>query len=153
MEIPSLKQPSTYPSYLIPLQQIGDAAENIGDLVEDGGDIMNQILDRETFYILMFFVFSPMMSIFFPIYTAICLGIVALLVFYLIIFYKDFYEIAGPGSWFFESLPSWVAWYIFYPFVLLIGKPDIFFKNVFSSIIKIVMFIIEIPLKFFEIFM
>tara|TARA_B100001094_G_C18185692_1_gene803643 strand:- start:2613 stop:3062 length:450 start_codon:yes stop_codon:yes gene_type:complete len=136
-----------------PLNKMANTLDDVTEMAKRAEKTVDRMFDSETMYILLFFLFSPILGIFFPIYTALLLGFLGLLVFYIIIFYKDFYTIVGPGSPFFDSLPEWLAWYIVHPFILLIGKPDIFFKNALKLTGAFVKFVIDTIFEFPEIFM
>jgi hypothetical protein len=136
-----------------PLNKMANKLDDITEMAKRAEKTVDRMFDRETIYILSFFLFSPILGIFFPIYTTLLLGFLGLLVFYIVIFYKDFYTIAGPGSPFFDSLPEWLAWYIVHPFILLIGKPDVFIKNALSLTVTFVKFVIDTIFEFPDIFM
>ena len=74
-----------------PLNKMANKLGDITEMAERAEKTVDRMFDRETMYILLFFLFSPILGIFFPIYTALVLGFLGLLVFYIVIFYKDFY--------------------------------------------------------------
>ena len=136
-----------------PLNKLDETLNDVQEMVKKTKNTVDRIFDKETFYIFMFFLFSPMLGIFFPIYTSLLIGILSLIVIYIVIFYRDFYKIMGPGSRIFESLPDWVAWYIFYPFVLLIGKPDYFLRKAMTITVDMIMFVINTIFEYPAMFM
>ena len=55
-----------------------------------------------------------------------------------LVLYKHFFRILGPGSAIFEAIPYYIRWYLWYPIILLIGKPVKFFKMIFKGGIKFI---------------